>query len=147
MRRVVFLDIDGVLNSRATRPSDRAGLRNWLDPVNVAVLNELIDRSEFEIVVTSSWRRDRTVEELASDFAAVGIRRTPAGATPDVGRSGAARGGEIRAWLDAQAAAPDRVVVLDDEFVISGFEKEHVRISSLNGLQREDLGAILARLG
>lgn len=40
--KVIFLDVDGVMNNHDTRTDHHVGLVSWLDPKNVAVLNEIV---------------------------------------------------------------------------------------------------------
>jgi trehalose-6-phosphatase len=58
-RRVVFLDIDGVL--APIRRSDRYG---DLEPACIGVLNEIVSSARADVVVSSTWRHGRTVAEL-----------------------------------------------------------------------------------
>ena len=58
-RRVVFLDIDGVL----------APIHHWdrygdLDPGCIRVLKEIVAGAEADVVVSSTWRHGKTVTEL-----------------------------------------------------------------------------------
>jgi HAD domain in Swiss Army Knife RNA repair proteins len=59
MRRVIFLDIDGVL----------APIRTWdrygdLDRACIEVLNQIVARAGAEVAVSSTWRYGKTVAEL-----------------------------------------------------------------------------------
>ena len=63
-RKVIFLDIDGVMNSFSTRPQDPRGLVDFLDPANVAVLNAVVEASGAVVVVTSTWRLTMPFAEL-----------------------------------------------------------------------------------
>ena len=70
-RRVIFLDIDGVL----------APIRRWdrygdIEPACMDVLNEIVAVSGADIVVTSTHRHGKTVAEL-HEFAARGGARGP----------------------------------------------------------------------
>ena len=55
--KVIFLDIDGVLNSRAY---DRK--RNWneqsdIDETRLTLVKEIVDATEAKIVLSSTWRQ------------------------------------------------------------------------------------------
>ena len=59
MKKIIFLDIDGVLNtalwhSRAEKLKDEYGY--LFDPNAVANLAEIIDKTGAEIVISSSWK-------------------------------------------------------------------------------------------
>jgi hypothetical protein len=69
MTRILFLDFDGVLNSRGFLAMSR-GLaisrypHSEIDPEAVARVNRILERTEAEVVVSSSWRHGRTLAEL-----------------------------------------------------------------------------------
>ena len=55
--KILFLDIDGVLNSRAYDCR-----RNWNDKTNIdetrlPLVKEIVEKTGAEIVLTSTWRR------------------------------------------------------------------------------------------
>ncbi len=123
---IVFLDIDGVLNSPDWfghwPPKDEitAGIdvrdlalvaETYLDPVAVQRLNRLTGKAD--IVISSSWRRGFTVDEIRWMLERRGFRGTVAGAIP-VLREGL--GGEIRAWLEQNEDpdSPRQFCVVDD---------------------------------
>ena len=56
MNPVLFLDIDGVLNSRECWDRLR-GLRHKIDREKVALLNEVVAATDCRIVVSSTWRK------------------------------------------------------------------------------------------
>src|ERR1700751_244326 len=82
-RRVIFLDIDGVL----------APIRRWdrygdLEPGCIEVLNEIVARAQADVVVSSTWRYGKTVIELQEILEAAGfigrvVDKTPVGAPGD----------------------------------------------------------------
>ena len=85
-RRVIFLDIDGVL----------APIRQWdrygdLEPACIRVLNEIVADGAADVVVSSTWRYGKTVAELQEILAAEGFAGTVVGKTP-IGGPGADRG-------------------------------------------------------
>ena len=55
VERVLFLDIDGVLNHVATRRREELpGLAGWLDPSHLEPLNRVAIATNARIVVSSS---------------------------------------------------------------------------------------------
>lgn len=111
MMRIVFLDIDGVLNSRAFY--DRVGFipRPPLDPEAIARLDRICRETDARVVLSSAWRGDlQTVRWL---------HERGLGA-PIIGRTGWAsftgnRGSEIAEWIRSQAQHPiESFVILDD---------------------------------
>lgn len=120
MNKLIFLDIDGVLDTYKSRYQ--------LDPVLMERLGTLLAHTDAKIVVSSSWRSNdvaSTVEFMTdSDNPSVGSHPFPftdkvVGITPilysvidgDIDRP-ATRGEEIAAYLKAHPC--DNYVILDD---------------------------------
>lgn len=59
--KVIFLDIDGVLNSSKT--VDRNFDYPELDPRNLAVLQEIVNKTDAVLVLISSWKEDWVNED------------------------------------------------------------------------------------
>jgi hypothetical protein len=103
--KVIFLDIDGVLNSDQTRNPRK--FPYVVDKKLLALFQKLVDRTGAEVVLSSSWRCDP-----------VGVLAAKHWGIPFIDlcsdRPGSSRSSEIRAWL---ADHPDvtRFVVIDDE--------------------------------
>lgn len=115
MRRVIFLDFDGVLNShewqlRRHESRRERGATLGLDPAAVGLLNQLIDRTGAQVVVSSVHRKDG-LRHCRRLLTRCGFTGEVIGQTPDLQTL---RGLEIQAWLDAQEA-PDTFVILDDD--------------------------------
>jgi HAD domain in Swiss Army Knife RNA repair proteins len=140
-RRVVFLDIDGVL----------APIRRWdrygdLEPACIGVLNEIVARARAEVVVSSTWRYGRTVAELQAMLEAEGFTGRVVDKTPTVA-PGANRGEEIAAWLAEHAVGG--YVIIDDHSDMGTLRTELVLTHPGHGLQPADAPraiAILMRL-
>jgi hypothetical protein len=103
--KIIFLDIDGVLNCKDT-PNPR-NFPYIVDPDLLANLNELLRRTGAEIVLSSSWRTD-PVGLLAAKYH--GIPFTDV--CPDMPE--VSRCDEMLKWLSAHQEVP-RYVVIDDE--------------------------------
>jgi HAD domain in Swiss Army Knife RNA repair proteins len=137
-RRVIFLDIDGVL----------APIRRWdrygdLDPACIQVLNEIVTRGGADVVVSSTWRYGKTVAELqamldAEGFTGLVLDKTPTGAP------GADRGEEIAAWLTEHAVSG--YVILDDHVDMGQLRPRLVQTQPAQGLQPADATRALALL-
>ncbi len=142
--RVIFLDIDGVMNSLGTRPEDRRGLCSWLDPANVAVLNTIVRATNAVIVVSSTWRVSMPLPELRAAFREAGIEGSIIDVTPNI--DGSDRQREIVAWLTAQPVPPAHYVIIDDYFPMPDLPERLVKTSRLAGLTVRELPAVLAIL-
>jgi hypothetical protein len=140
-QRVVFLDFDGVLNgerflqacSRDAKLSLAAGSMG-IDAKAIALLNQLVARTDAQLVVSSSWRRQRSLIRLREELCERGLQGHVLDVTPLSG--GLGRGGEIRAWLDENAVAG--FVVLDDLPPSRGLEPRWVQTNPVHGLTAAD---------
>jgi len=129
-RRVIFLDIDGVV----------APIRRWdrygdLEPACIDVLNEIVAGAGAEVVVSSTWRYSKTVAELQEMLDAAGFIGRVADTTP-LGLPGADRGDEIAAWLDAHRVTG--YVIVDDHPNMGALRSRLVLTDPGRGLQRAD---------
>jgi hypothetical protein len=138
-RRVIFLDIDGVL----------APIRRWdrygdLDPACIRVLNEIVAAGEADVVVSSTWRHGKTVPELQEMLAAAGFAGRVLDTTP-TGSEGATRADEIAAWLAAHAVGG--YVIIDDHADMGELRDRLVLTHPAHGLQPADVPRALGVLG
>lgn len=111
--KLIFLDIDGVLNSekffrRRGEPDFDLGNEppyplSEFDPKSVGLLNKIINETNASIVVSSAWRIGRSIEELKELFDSVGIEGNIIGKTssnlPRSKYGETVRGDEIKLWL------------------------------------------------
>ena len=149
--KILFLDIDGVLNSREY---DRR--RNWneqtdIDETCLPFVKEIIDKTGAKIVLVSTWRSHWNSDESLCDedgkyingmFSKYGL--VIHDKTPDLGLL-SKRKDEVKAWLDEHTGEVERFVILDDyrfgwddlsDFYIHtnphyglGLEEEHVALA------------------
>ena len=137
-RRVIFLDIDGVL----------APIRRWdrygdLDPACIQVLNQIAALGGADVVVTSTWRYGRTVAELQDLLEAQGFAGRLLDVTP-TDRPGARRGDEIAAWLAEHAVIG--YVIIDDHADMGELGAYLVQTHPAHGLQPADAPRAIAVL-
>lgn len=112
--KVIFLDIDGVLNSNdwAVRRFKEVEMDEIaaqypfyeFDPKLVENLNSIIEQTGAVVVVSSTWRHGRTKEDLQSILDRVGFRGEIIDVTPHFGSPKnfgytIPRGCEIEWWL------------------------------------------------
>ena len=121
MRKIIFLDIDGVLNSMDYfgQTKDCKGYTE-INPEKVKLLKEVVDRTGAQIVLSSTWRdlgkRKNEPEHpmytyLTDTLKEYGVEIVDH--TPYIGQD---RPKEIRAWLDNQQDKDIQFVSLDDDF-------------------------------
>ena len=151
--KVIFLDVDGVLNSDEyfQRPDykEKTGIETDVDAEKVALLKEATDATGAHIVLTASMRRLNIGKGLIKLLNSFGIFPD---STPHINYE---RGLEIDAWLKEHPEVED-YVILDDE-IYKSFSEKHmeklIKISNGNGrnfgegLLTKDVDEIIKRLG
>lgn len=135
--RLLFLDVDGVLNSAEWLYSteqqrlevEYVGNEHlMLNRDMMGRLNRILGASGAKVVISSSWRTGHELPRLREILVAAGFEGEVIGATPNsVTRPGDARayrGHEIQAWLDRNGGKgreaenfgwPAPFVILDDD--------------------------------
>jgi hypothetical protein len=110
--KVIFLDVDGVLNSIESVLVYSTS--NKLCPVRVGMVARLAKEADAKIVVSSSWRvpgLENTKGSLAKAGATADLLDRIIGQTPKLNT---VRGEEIAAWLKEHPEV-ERYVILDDD--------------------------------
>lgn len=103
--KVIFLDIDGVLNSEEYALSLGMVGMLGIDPDKVRILDRILEATGAKLVISSSWRGS---SDLLAD-----IRRDVGEYIDITPRLSGIRGSEVKAWLDANPV--DRYAILDDD--------------------------------
>lgn len=146
--RVLFLDVDGVLNRLGYSPQESEGLRSWIEPELGARLDALCRATGAVLVMSSSWRIDRSHPELCAELAAAGVTTPLYGATPFLQTGGRHR--EIAAWLEAHRAEDGEPVeafaIVDDGYDMGPLTPHFVRVSPLTGLDEAAAAKLRALL-
>lgn len=123
MKKVIFLDFDGVLVTDRYQMQllddgvqlhvDEYGAR--FDPVCVENLRRIIDSTDAEIVVTSTWKMERGLSGIQKMWQARNLPGKVIGVTPDI--DPIHRGNEIEAWLDACGEVCHYAIIDDCPFM------------------------------
>lgn len=115
--KIIFLDIDGVLNS-TQYDRMRTNKQGNIDETRLPLLKQLVDETKAQIVLSSSWRKhweqeaalcDKVGQELNEVFAKHDLciyDKTPVSVNND-------RAEEIRTWLKEHNST-EQFVILDD---------------------------------
>lgn len=115
--KIIFLDIDGVLNSQdwfrrriPCKPdADRDEfIHNQLDPIAISRFKKLIEDTGAAVVLSSTWRRWEDDRRILNERGITWIDCTPH-------FPGELRGKEIEAWLDENELEVERYCILDDD--------------------------------
>ncbi len=142
---IIFLDIDGVLVHLTYNPSGRK-LRQDFDPECIAVLNQLVKKTEAQIVISSTWRHHHPLAELRDMFEEAGVIGEIIGSTPMIIN----RGDEILKWIQDNNYKDGYLVIDDDIFDITPYEDIprssiiHVKDGwATGGLQKKHIAGIV----
>lgn len=166
--KIIFLDFDGVINSESWMVSrweefdDETIHRNYplyeFSPELVSNLNEIIDKTDAKIVVSSTWRKRRTIQELQGILSMIGVKGEVIDKTSVLGSIDGytiPRGCEIQKWLKQEgkfqrinwsadeqrkhmeSAIVKSYVILDDDSDMLFTQSEHfVQTSWKSGLEK-----------
>lgn len=153
--KVIFLDIDGVLNSDEyfdkIEGQNIHGIEKDIDVETIKLLKKAIEETGAKVVLSSSWRYRKRAQDLKQLMFECGV--TVHSSTPYLEN---VRGEEIKQWLKEHPDTED-FVLLDDEVWDSYDEellKKLVKMSDINGkkqfgdgLQEKDIEEIINRFG
>ncbi len=144
------MDIDGVLATvkqyNLTNQS-----KTWLqkynvypfDPKCVKIFNEILEKVDADIIISSDWRVEFTLEELADIFKINGVIRPPMGVTPQYPTSmshySKNRAGEIMKYVTDNKIGKNWIAIddlnlnlwLDEHFFMCKSEWEGIKQSGL----------------
>jgi len=138
--KIIFLDIDGVLNNAKWYKTDEfKSITNkdddicHFDPKCVANLNKITSETNAKIVISSSWRMLKTREELVTLFERVGIKGEIIGETESLHYKDTfkpvPRGLEILKWIRDNhyklRTGFENYIILDDDVDMLESQKEH----------------------
>lgn len=150
--KILFLDFDGVLNS------DEFNMRNgnvpWhkkVDPVAIAKLNKIVERTGCSIVISSSWRHHLPLVILSKILTQYGFLYPDnvISATPDLSNYlyAVERGEEIAEWLMQNFTK--RYAIVDDNDIGDnlGLLQHFVQTDYRVGMTDEDVEKIVVLLG
>jgi hypothetical protein len=153
--RIIFLDIDGVLNSE----NEAYEGKSWrLSECAILRVNTIVERTGARIVLTSDWRRYHGLQRCAEVLCAHGLGTEIVDATPNLENRRTVheedfdattyferlRRSEIEAWM--QSRDVESFVVIDD---LAVFERDHPNMILTNataGLTAEDAARAIAVL-
>jgi hypothetical protein len=140
--KVLFLDIDGVLNSGRTAAAtggypycfDEANKARF-DWIAVGLIRKLCEKEDASIVLSSSWRRGKNaVHECANGLDLPIFDKTLD--LPGV------RGEEIQDWLNRHPEVTHYAIVDDNSDMLESQKEHFVQTSMEDGLSFSDFAAL-----
>ena len=144
--RVLFLDIDGVLNSARSCVANRGYPMNltprdlpMFDQLAVAMIRGLCARGGVSVVVSSAWRITHHWDAIGRALDLPTIDRTPSMLGP--------RGGEIAAWLLAHPEVEDWAIIDDDPDMLPEQLHRFVQTNAREGLSFDNFQRLCGLFG
>lgn len=140
MRPIIFLDVDGVLNTPMSWGKRR---EQGMDEDKVKLVSDLAEKVDADVVISSAWRNHYPLIELKDMLQKRGwqdINRI-IGVTPNSGDM-SRRGQECRNFLNENIIGPKpKVLALDDQWVTSFIEAEipYLQTSCSKGITEKDI--------
>lgn len=156
--KVIFLDIDGVLNGDNGSPLFSEGWpishleTNLIEKINqiVEALDQ-ISEIKTKIVISSSWRVRFTLPEMIEMLQTKGLRVEIIGVTPRLFPKKMSlpveRGQEIKAWLqDIKEYQVNKFVILDDESDMMDLKNFLIKTNYKTGITDADVNKAINML-
>lgn len=144
--KVLFLDIDGVLNSTRSAVALHGYPRVYavedgscFDQIAVHLIRGLCAASGAKIVLSSTWRLSDQWERIGPALDLPIIDRTPSLLGP--------RGAEIARWLADHPEVEQWAIVDDDSDMLDGQLSRFVKTSHFDGLTWEPFSRLCELLG
>lgn len=153
--KVLFLDIDGVVNTVGgelgiRHCTDMVAKRDdgseYFDPACMWYLRDIVTRTGCKIVVSSTWRIGASLEDMKAWFRCEVIKDAIIDKTPSLNskshphlvdsRGRVQRGEEILAWLNEHPEVT-RYAVLDDDGDMDAVRLNFFQTETHDGLKRE----------
>jgi hypothetical protein len=135
--KILFLDIDGVVNCVSTTQRHRGFI--GIDPCLAHLVRAIVEQTGCQVVLSSSWRhfpdgRKEVERQVCSIF----------DVTPT--SSSNFRGDEIRAWLNAHPNITHYAIVDDNSDMLPGQLPSFFETSSKTGLTQDIADKIIEYL-
>ena len=135
--KLIFLDIDGVLVTSRHLIQSNKYFGFEFDPECIKNLLDILEKTEAQIVVSSSWREGRTLKQLQSIFEINGIIKV-IGMTPVI--DGVIRGREIKEYLHNSNECGmniSKFVIIDDEEEMGDLKNYLIETDFKTGINQE----------
>ncbi len=151
MNKILFLDFDGVLNTEHYQGLLQYQGKPWqdeygafFDPKAVKQLKRIIDATDADIVVESSWKY-LGLDAMKELWEVRNLPGTIIDITPSL--LGKNKGIEIASWLSKYAKQDIRYVIIDDEYVILDSQVSHFILTNpYEGITEEQANRAISML-
>ena len=151
MHKILFLDFDGVLNTEHYQGLLQYQGKPWqdeygafFDPKAVKQLKRIIDATDADIVIESSWKY-LGLDAMKELWKVRNLPGTIIDITPSL--LGKNKGVEIASWLSKYAKQDIRYVIIDDEYVILDSQLPHFILTNpYEGITEEQANRAISML-
>lgn len=128
--RIIFLDIDGVLNYRICPKENKLfhDIGHWVCKEKIDLLNIVnINVDDLRFVITSTWRLSFTLEEMQRMFKLFGFEGDIVGCTPVLTHKYSMRGNEIFGYIHSIGCNTlyNNYIILDDDSDMLYWQKDN----------------------
>lgn len=155
--KVIFLDIDGVLNGDDSPPLFSEGWplshleTHLIEKINkIADTLDLTDESKTKIVISSSWRVRFSYTELVEMLKEKGLRVEVIDVTPRIIPRKMSvyirRGQEIKEWLHTTREIIEKFVIIDDDSDMEDLKPRLIRTDYRIGITDRDVDRAIQML-
>ena len=129
--KLIFLDIDGVMNHRTHFERSRQHEGQEFSPLAVRNLREILKATGAKIILSSTWRKGLTAKGMKELFAWYDLDKYVIGKTPVL--IDQIRGLEIKKFID-EIPSLESFVILDDDGDMGELMPFLVQTSNTHGL-------------
>lgn len=151
MNKILFIDFDGVLNTEHYQGLLQYQGKPWqdeygafFDPKAVKQLKRIIDATDADIVVESSWKY-LGLDAMKELWEVRNLPGTIIDITPSL--LGKNKGVEIASWLSKYAKQDIRYVIIYDEYVILDSQLPHFILTNpYEGITEEQANRAISML-
>jgi hypothetical protein len=153
---ILFLDIDGVLNSSDWFRGRKQRLLcdpmpdydlHQIDGDAVLLLNEILTKTGCKVVISSTWRKYSTMEYIIELLVKKGLfsklKDRFIGMTPVHRIERPQRGNEIQDYLDCNWPRDTKIVIVDDDSDMVHLKNRLVLTNGEHGLTKQDVDKII----
>lgn len=133
-KRILFLDVDGVLNDVGM-----AGSTGDFIQESLSALKEIVDEAGAEVVVSSSWRCYREdLERLREKLSSFGI------GISDITRPDLGKAESIHQWMTDHSDEVRSFAIVDDDSMLSyAFGRRFVNCFPLSSCHKDAIVSLL----
>ncbi len=141
--KIIFLDMDGVINFRYSR--------GWLldrwESDLVERINKITDKTNAKIVLSSTWRKSfNNLDECQEKLDSMGFKVEVIGMTPVLPKIDIERGDEIQSFINMVDFEIEKFIIIDDEADMCHLLKYLVRTDYEVGITDENVEEAIKRL-